>query len=47
MAAELGGDAGLPAPGAERARVETLGQLENGLRQAGDWYLWEIGRAHV
>ena len=40
MAAELGGDAGLPAPGAERARVETLGQLENGLRQAGDWYLW-------
>ena len=27
-------------PGAERARVESLGQLENGLRQAGDWYLW-------
>ena len=40
MAAELGSDAGPPAPGAERARVETLGQLENGLRQAGDWYLW-------
>ena len=39
MAAELDGDAG-PAPGAERARVETLGQLENGLRQAGDWYVW-------
>ena len=40
MAAELGSDAGPPVPGAERARVETLGQLENGLRQAGDWYLW-------
>ena len=39
MAAELGGDA-RPVPGAERARVESLGQLENGLRQAGDWYLW-------
>ena len=26
--------------GAERGRVETLGRLENGLRQAGDWYLW-------
>ena len=25
---------------AERERVETFGQLENGLRQAGDWYLW-------
>ena len=25
---------------AERARVEGFGQLENGLRQAGDWYLW-------
>ena len=25
---------------AERARVEQFGQLENGLRQAGDWYLW-------
>ena len=28
------------APGAERRRVETLGRLENGLRQAGDWYHW-------
>ena len=27
-------------PGAERARVARFGQLENGLRQAGDWYLW-------
>src|SRR3954454_12609282 len=26
--------------GAERERVETFGQLENGLRQAGDWYHW-------
>ncbi|MET0883444.1 MAG: glucosidase, partial [Acidimicrobiales bacterium] len=25
---------------AERSRVEQFGQLENGLRQAGDWYLW-------
>ena len=25
---------------AERDRVETFGQLENGLRQAGDWYHW-------
>ena len=25
---------------AERARVRTFGQLENGLRQAGDWYRW-------
>ena len=25
---------------AERDRIETFGQLENGLRQAGDWYLW-------
>ncbi len=24
----------------ERDRVETFGQLENGLRQAGDWYQW-------
>ncbi len=24
----------------ERDRVETFGQLENGLRQAGDWYHW-------
>src|SRR5579871_1307372 len=24
--------------GAERDRVETFGRLENGLRQAGDWY---------
>ena len=27
-------------PGAERRRVETLGRLENGLRQGGDWYQW-------
>src|SRR4029079_1918012 len=25
---------------AERSRVEWLGQLADGLRQAGDWYLW-------
>jgi hypothetical protein len=25
---------------AERDRVETFGQLENGLRQGGDWYHW-------
>ena len=25
---------------AERERVESFGHLENGLRQAGDWYLW-------
>jgi hypothetical protein len=25
---------------AERERVETFGELEDGLRQAGDWYLW-------
>ncbi len=25
---------------AERERVQTFGRLENGLRQAGDWYLW-------
>jgi hypothetical protein len=25
---------------AERERVETFGKLENGLRQAGDWYHW-------
>ena len=25
---------------AERARVDKFGQLKNGLRQAGDWYLW-------
>ena len=25
---------------AERTRVEQFGHLENGLRQAGDWYLW-------
>src|SRR5262245_16399287 len=24
----------------ERDRVETFGQLENGLRDASDWYLW-------
>ena len=24
----------------ERERVESFGRLENGLRQAGDWYLW-------
>ena len=27
-------------PGAEQQRVATLGQLENGLRQGGDWYQW-------
>jgi hypothetical protein len=26
--------------GAERERVESFGRLENGLRQAGGWYLW-------
>jgi len=26
--------------GAEQARVKSLGLLEDGLRQAGDWYLW-------
>ena len=26
--------------GAERTRVEGFGHLENGLRDAGDWYLW-------
>jgi hypothetical protein len=26
--------------GAERDRVSGLGRLENGLRQAGDWYHW-------
>ncbi len=26
--------------GAERERVEEFGKLENGLRQAGDWYRW-------
>jgi hypothetical protein len=26
--------------GAERERVRTFGHLENGLRQAGDWYAW-------
>jgi hypothetical protein len=26
--------------GAERERVTTFGSLDNGLRQAGDWYLW-------
>ena len=25
---------------AERKRVDKFGQLKNGLRQAGDWYLW-------
>jgi hypothetical protein len=25
---------------AERARIETFGRLEDGLRQAGDWYTW-------
>jgi hypothetical protein len=27
-------------PGAERARVESFGHLEDGLRDASDWYLW-------
>jgi hypothetical protein len=26
--------------GVERTRVDSFGQLENGLRQASDWYLW-------
>src|SRR6201993_4283835 len=26
--------------GAERERVEEFGKLENGLRQAGEWYRW-------
>ena len=26
--------------GAERERVDEFGKLENGLRQAGDWYRW-------
>jgi hypothetical protein len=26
--------------GAERARVESSGRLEDGLRDASDWYLW-------
>ena len=26
--------------GAERDRVQAFGKLEDGLRQAGDWYLW-------
>jgi hypothetical protein len=26
--------------GVERERVETFGRLDNGLRQASDWYLW-------
>ncbi len=26
--------------GAERERIDGFGQLENGLRQAGGWYLW-------
>jgi hypothetical protein len=25
---------------AERERVQGFGRLEDGLRQAGDWYLW-------
>ena len=32
--------------GAERGRAAEFGKLENGLRQAGDWYRWgEDGRA--
>ena len=27
-------------PAAERTRIARFGRLENGLRQAGDWYLW-------
>ena len=30
----------MTSPRAEQQRVATLGQLENGLRQAGDWYHW-------
>ena len=26
---------------AERERVQGFGRLEEGLRQAGDWYLWD------
>jgi len=26
--------------GAERERVASFGKLEDGLRQAGDWYIW-------
>jgi hypothetical protein len=36
--AEPGGLAG--GPGAEHERVASLGHLEDGLRQAGDWYRW-------
>jgi hypothetical protein len=39
MATRVAGDR-QPTPGAERERAASLGQLENGLRQAGDWYLW-------
>src|SRR3954452_7939836 len=33
------GEAG-PVSGAERTRFEGFGKLENGLRDASDWYLW-------
>ena len=26
--------------GVESERAKTFGKLENGLRQASDWYLW-------
>ena len=31
--------------GAERDRVAEFGKLENGLRQAGDWYRWRYAAA--
>ena len=33
-------DASTKTKGAEARRVASLGRLENGLRQAGDWYHW-------
>ena len=35
-----GASTSTPPAGAERQRIETLGRLENGLRQGGDWYQW-------
>ncbi|CAN5243553.1 hypothetical protein BH09ACT8_BH09ACT8_22970 [soil metagenome] len=38
-----GGDSSAPAgvsAGAEQLRVASFGRLDNGLRQASDWYLW-------
>ena len=28
------------SPSAEQERIATFGRMENGLRQAGDWYAW-------